>query len=88
MSTDQKAPEENTTISDKEAKLQELYAVLKTIGVGRFSGRINAGLIEPDLGYRCVELLAEREEVRPFASRISHLLTGRIDTFLKGKTQS
>ena len=67
------------TIDDSE--LEALFSELSRIGVARFVGRINSGVIEPTLGYKCLERLVEAESKRPWPSRLSHLLTGHKDSF-------
>ncbi len=72
-----------TKKSTADVELGVLFSQLQSIGVARFVGRINSGVIEPEAGYKCVEMLVEAEEKRPWVSRISHLLTGHSDTFTK-----
>lgn len=54
---------------------------VREIGVARFVGRINSGVIDPARGYQAVERLTSEQTERPFLSRLSHILMGRTDTF-------
>jgi hypothetical protein len=58
-----------------------LAATLREIGVARFIGRINSGVIDSTEGYKALERYAVEVEDRPLLSRLSHLLMGRQDTF-------
>lgn len=49
------------------------------IGVLRFIGRINSGLIDAGTGYEAVEKFTARQRRRPWLSRLTHLLIGRTD---------
>jgi hypothetical protein len=61
----------------------ELDRLVQEIGVARFVGRINAGVIDASEGYQAVERFMAREHDRPLLSRLSHALLGRSDTFEK-----
>jgi len=60
---------------------ERLDKTLAEIGVARFVGRINAGVIESTEGYEAVERLVSREKARPLLSRLSHAILGKTDTF-------
>jgi hypothetical protein len=66
-----------TEASDKQ--VGELVVEIQRIGLARFVGRINAGMIDSDDGYRAVERFTSSERTRPLLSRLSHLLVGRRD---------
>ena len=65
----------------KPSEVQELEHTIEKIGVARFVGRINSGLVEPEIGYKVVNSFVSRESNRPLLSRLSHLLLGRSDTY-------
>lgn len=59
----------------------ELLSEIKRIGLARFVGRINAGLIDAAAGYAAVERFARQERKRPLISTISQVLMGRSDSY-------
>lgn len=73
---------EQEAASDTEAG--RLDETVREIGVARFVGRINSGVIDPTPGYAAVERLANEQSERPFLSKVAHALLGRRDTFTRG----
>ena len=82
-----------TSTREREAALESdteagrLDETVRKIGVARFVGRINSGVIDPTPGYKAVERLASEQSERPFLSKVAHALLGRRDTFTKGSGQ-
>jgi chromosome condensin MukBEF complex kleisin-like MukF subunit len=76
-------PAEQT--SDTEAG--RLDETMREIGVARFVGRINSGVIDAARGYQAVERFTSEQAERPLLSRLSHLLTGRTDTFARRRSR-
>lgn len=62
-----------------------LLQQVRAIGLARFVGRINAGVIRSDEGYEAVEAFLSEERKRPLLSRLTHLIVGRDDTFTDKK---
>jgi len=52
----------------------ELRRTIEIIGLARFVGRVNSGLIPSREGYAVVEQFVDQANVRPFVSRLSNLL--------------
>jgi len=72
----------HSTDSDSDSVVQEkLDKTIQEIGVYRFVGRINSGLIDATEGYDAVSRAIAHDDRRPLLSRLSHALLGRIDTF-------
>lgn len=69
--------------SDKEEV--QLDSTVREIGVARFLGRINSGMIDPTRGFQAIERLAQEERERPLMSKLSHLLLGRRDAFHRAR---
>lgn len=70
---------------DLDTAAGTLDTEVRRIGVARFVGRINAGVIDASSGYEAVERFAVEQEERPLLSKLSHLLLGKTDTFTRGK---
>lgn len=69
---------------DNEASATEagqLDETVREIGVARFVGRINSGVIDATHGYQAVERFANAQAERSLLSRVTHVLLGRTDTF-------
>jgi len=65
-----------------ESQLQALEDEIEKIGVARFVGRINSGVVEPEIGYLAVDSYVAREQNdRPLLSKLTHLLLGQSDTY-------
>lgn len=62
-----------------EPAVEALVVQIKQIGLARFVGRINAGVIDADQGYRAVERFAAGEKRRPLLSALGRALVGRGD---------
>jgi hypothetical protein len=58
---------------------ERLARQIHEIGVARFVGRINAGMIDATVGYRAVETFSVEEQRRPLVSRLAHMLVGKRD---------
>lgn len=58
-----------------------LDETVREIGVARFVGRINSGVIDATRGYQAVERFASEQSERSLLSRVTHMLLGRKDTF-------
>lgn len=56
-----------------------LLRQIQDIGVARFVGRINAGMIDATEGYRALEKFSSAEQRRPFISTLTHFLVGKHD---------
>lgn len=61
--------------------VDELRGTLKEIGVARFVGRINAGLIDYETGFLTVREFVASEKERPLLSRVAQFVTGRNDVY-------
>ena len=67
--------------SDKVKQIEMFQAVLRDIGMARFVGRINAGVIPSEVGLEVINAFVSAEERRPFVSRLAHSVLGRRDSF-------
>lgn len=76
--SDTSSPPAEPVLSYEAGLLDE---TLKEIGVARFVGRINSGVIDSVAGYKALERYALQQSDRPLLSRLSHLLMDRLDTF-------
>lgn len=65
-----------------DTELGRLDETVEEIGVARFIGRINSGVIDPEAGYDAVERYVERTERRPLLSRVAQFLFGREDRYI------
>jgi hypothetical protein len=79
MSHDTSLKRATDATSDTEAG--RLDETVREIGVARFVGRINSGVIDATGGYRAVERFANEQSERSLLSRVTHMLLGRKDTF-------
>ena len=59
----------------------ELLRTIEEIGIARFVGRINAGIIPADQGYAAVEHFVSHAKERPFVSKVAHMVLGRVDSY-------
>jgi uncharacterized protein (DUF2062 family) len=59
----------------------ELLQLIEDIGVARFVGRINAGVVSSELGYAALEYFVSQAKERPLASKVAHAMLGRSDTY-------
>lgn len=62
-------------------EILELHRTIESIGIARFVGRINSGIIPSEEGYAALELFVSKAKSRPFLSRISNLVLGGTDTY-------
>lgn len=60
---------------------EELQLTLKQIGIARFVGRINSGVIPSSEGYDAVEAYVENAQQRPFLSKLTSVLLNRSDSY-------
>lgn len=67
------------TVHEKE--VVQLVGTIKEIGLARFVGRINAGVVGADDGYAAVERFVSEEKKRPILSTLKEALSGRIDSY-------
>lgn len=67
--------------SERAKLVRELQGVLDDIGIARFVGRINAGVIPSEVGLEVINAFVAAEERRPFVSRLAHSFLGRRDSF-------
>lgn len=65
----------------RELEAHNLQDTIKEIGLARFVGRINSGVIPSDVGLEAVEFFVTQREHRPFVSRLVHSVLGRRDSF-------
>ncbi|MFW5333260.1 hypothetical protein [Hydrogenophaga sp. ZJX-1] len=59
----------------------ELLKTIEQIGIARFVGRINAGVIPTEQGYAAVEHFVAHAKERPFVSKVAHMVLGRVDSY-------
>jgi hypothetical protein len=59
----------------------ELLKTIEQIGIARFVGRINAGVIPAEQGYAAVEHFVSHAKERPFVSKVAHMVLGRVDSY-------
>ncbi|MCZ8218259.1 MAG: hypothetical protein O9337_02470 [Acidovorax sp.] len=68
---------------DVSSEVVELRRTIEIIGLARFVGRINSGLIPSWEGYAVVEQFVDQANVRPFVSRLSNLLFHRRESHFR-----
>lgn len=73
-----KNPPKNHT---RPAATVDLQKTIESIGIARFVGRINSGVIPGPEGYAVVEQFVARAQARPFLSRLSSAVLGRRDSY-------
>lgn len=61
----------------------DLQRTIEEIGLARFVGRINSGVIATSVGYEAVEIFVDGQRHRPVSSTISKFLFGRPDSFVR-----
>lgn len=59
--------------------IEDMQKTIREIGLARFVGRINSGLIEPVSGYRAVDCYVATQTERPFFSKLTHFILGKDD---------
>lgn len=59
----------------------ELQAMIRRIGLARFVGRVNSGVISADVGENAIRRFVDQQRRRPFISRVTHTVCGRTDTY-------
>ncbi len=67
--------------ADLAAYDKELQQMIEQIGIARFVGRINSGVIPSDTGYAAVEHFVSHAKQRPLLSRLTYLMLGRADAY-------
>lgn len=60
---------------------EDLQQTIKQIGIARFVGRINSGVIPSSTGYKAVQAFVGDAERRPFASRLTRLILKNGDSY-------
>lgn len=70
----------NTSTSTQAAELQR---TIEEIGLARFIGRVNSGVIPSDVGFRAMEMFVSSEKERPFLSKLTQVVLGRTDSYTK-----
>lgn len=60
---------------------EELQRTIKQIGIARFVGRVNSGVIPSDEGYAAVEAYVEEAKKRPLLSKITMMMLGNRDSY-------
>lgn len=70
-----------TTLDSTEAA--ELQQTIEEIGLARFIGRINSGVIPTDVGFRAMEVFVSSEKERPLLSKLTQVVLGRTDSYTK-----
>ncbi len=60
---------------------EELQRTIEQIGIARFVGRINSGVIPSERGYAAVEHFVAQAKQRPLLSKLTYMVLGRIDTY-------
>lgn len=68
----------NVTVSPQD---EELQRTIEQIGIARFVGRINSGVIPSERGYAAVEHFVAHAKKRPLLSKLTHLMLGRADSY-------
>ena len=61
----------------------ELQATIHQIGIARFVGRINSGLIPNDEGYAVVESFVEEAKQRPILSKVTKFVLNSNDSYIQ-----
>ena len=60
---------------------EDLKLTLQKIGIARFVGRINSGVIPSSEGYDAVEAYVDNAQQRPFLSKLTSALLNRADSY-------
>lgn len=60
-----------------DATIEQLGTMIHEIGVARFAGRIQSGLIDPAAGYAALSRFTVEQEKRPFLSEVADILFSR-----------
>lgn len=81
------AADDRVAVEDLGERERELHQLIRRIGVARFVGRVNSGLLSPTDGYKAIESYMSLERRRPIASRLAHLLLHRDDSYLRGRRE-
>lgn len=63
------------------SQLNSLEATIRDIGLARFVGRINSGVIPEHEGYAAVERFLAHEKERPLLSRVTQAVLGRPNSY-------
>ena len=62
----------------------ELQTTIRSIGLARFVGRINSGVIPTTEGYEAVKTFVAEDRQRPLISRLTTTFFGRPEPYSKG----
>jgi hypothetical protein len=79
MNTDHDLPAKAT--SNLEGSRADLLAAIDEIGLARFVGRINSGVVSAEEGYAAVEQYIADGKERSFVSKVVHAVFGRSDSY-------
>ena len=60
---------------------EDLEDTIKKIGVARFVGRINSGVVDAEAGYEAVDRYLSHERDRPFWSRVAEAVLSKKDVY-------
>ena len=71
------------TAASGDDRVDGLVTKIREIGLARFVGRIQSGVVAMDAGYEAVDRFVAIEKQRPFVSRLSQALAGRTDAYDK-----
>ncbi|WP_157256631.1 hypothetical protein [Methyloversatilis discipulorum] len=66
---------------DSKDEIDSLTKTIEDIGLARFIGRINAGVVDPDAGLTALNSFVEKEAARPLISRVAHFLLCKEDSY-------
>ena len=68
-------------VAREDRGVEKLVAKIHEIGLARFVGRIQSGVVSTDTGYEAVDQFVAAEKRRPFLSRLGQALVGRTDAY-------
>lgn len=69
--------------ASRDDRVEGLVTKIHEIGLARFVGRIQSGVVAMDAGYEAVDRFVAIEKQRPFVARLSQALAGRTDSYDK-----
>ncbi len=76
-----KTSHSEANVSAREEELAMLVKTIERIGIARFVGRVNSGVIPSEQGYAAVEQYIAHAKERPLLSRLTHLVLSQSDTY-------
>ena len=62
--------------------LRELEDKIREIGMARFVGRVNSGLVNVEAGYQAIDAYVSKEKERPLISKLAQVILGRPDSYV------